>query len=177
MSHLNSQWTLPGPSSTYHVVWWYAEAAKDTSRHVPMGTVQSLLRKWLVSCRLTLRSIDEALGGAPVGSATRLERAWDVEQLGNRIAEALRSGRMVVVGELPADASRSSTGGASHESRTPGKPKAVTVMVVDEAGNLVPDARYRLKTGSSLREGAVNSQGQARESNVDLDKLEITLLK
>lgn len=178
MTHLNSQWTLPGPSSTYQVVWWYDEAAKDTSRHVPMGTVMSLLRKWRVSCRLTLRRIDEALGGEPAGKSSRIESDRDVERLGNRIAEALRRGRMFVVRTLPADAAPApSTGASSHGMLTSGKRKSVTVVVVDEAGELVPGARYRIRTGGSIREGSLDSQGAAREDNVDLDKLEITLLK
>jgi len=175
MLHLDSQWTLPGPSATYRVVWWYDEAAKDTSRHVPIGTVMSLLRRGLRSYRLTLRRIDEALGGQPVDKISRRESDWELDQLGQRIAAAIRTGKMVVVRALPADAS--SPGNSSQHPGTPGNGRSVTVMVVDETGEVVPSARYRIRTGGSIREGTVDSQGEGREDNVDLNKLEITLLK
>lgn len=173
MSHaLDSHWILPGSSSSYRIVWWHDAAAKDSSRHAPLFEVLSHLRKWIRSYELTLRRIDEALGEQPRENLSRLEGRRGREQIEKRISQAFREGRLVAV---PA-----TTGSAVSVSvKNPfaaAERKDMTVLVVDENGETVPGARYRIETVDGVREGVLNPQGEARESNVRVDEYKITFL-
>lgn len=175
MLHVESRWHLPGPSSTYLVVWWYDEVAKEPRHHVPVGVVLSRLPRWLRSCRLTLRRIDAALGGGPSRSASRIESDRDVEQLGKRIAEAIRMGKLAVV---RAPSTRSGVKGAPWLApSTASEGVSATILVVDETGAPVPNAGYRIETADGIREGSVDSRGQAREERLIADDHRITLTK
>lgn len=175
---LKSQWRLPGPSSSCLVVWWHDEAARDARRRLPLGTALFLVRTWLRSNRLALRRIDEALGQQFVERSPRMDRDGDVERLGQRLVEALKSGKLVVV-QAPA-ASKAEQGVPASAKRDADEAPGVTVMVVDETGTPVPNADYRIQTTQGVVQGTVDSEGRARKpgaSLTDASEVKFTLTK
>lgn len=90
MHRLEAQWVLPGSSSRCLIVPWFDKSAGDTHRHVSVFSVLRMLDGWLTSRRLVLREIYAALEGHPPARH---------EQLKTCLAEAFRTGRLVVLQE------------------------------------------------------------------------------
>ncbi len=94
---MSPQWTLPGPSSPYLIVWWYDEAAKNTSRHVSPIRVRGAIDGWFRSRRQSLWEIYEALEGGSPPSFSGMGRETAGERLKKRIGEAFLEGKLVAL--------------------------------------------------------------------------------
>ncbi|WP_309892743.1 hypothetical protein [Archangium sp.] len=96
---LGARWMFSDSSSDYRIVWWYDEEAKDTSRRIPPFSAVSQLDTWFASRGSLLRQLGEALRDTHPQelSAIRTERWADSRKGKALVAEALRTGRLVVV--------------------------------------------------------------------------------
>jgi hypothetical protein len=91
------QWTLPGPTAPYLVVWSYDAAAQDGGRRVPVFTLFVLLKSWVHSRRNVIRQIYDALEHTESLRLSGLRGIPSDEQLRERLAEAFRSNRLIVL--------------------------------------------------------------------------------
>jgi|GEM_PF-5239796 len=148
MPHSELQWRLPGPTptSSYLVVWWYDTLAKDTSNHVSSIDVMSLLPRWLRSYKRVLQKIDEALTGQFSGGNLRFERNCDVDQLGRRITEAVREGRIAVVRVPPSPETVDTAKALPAQKQN----AATTILIVDETGRAVSHAELQTENKKTL---------------------------
>ncbi|WP_232293085.1 SH3 domain-containing protein [Stigmatella aurantiaca] len=157
---------MPGPSSSYLVVWWYDAAAKDTSRRVSPSFVRGALDGWLRSRRQSLREIYVALEG---GRSTNLSAAGrDIrdEQLKKSIGEAFLAGKLVALSlDSSAISSKASTqrgnpvlGGVPSDKPSEGEARLVSQLpaegeYVGEIGIVSWDGTSELRLRSSPKTG------------------------
>ncbi|HLL06256.1 MAG TPA: hypothetical protein VK539_37130 [Myxococcaceae bacterium] len=129
----SAQWRLSSKSAFHLVVWWHDEEAKDTRRHVSLPAALQLLERWMETHKLALREIDEALGETSSLLLSTGVRTASAEERKKRIAEALRSRRLIVLG--PPEAAQAPASPGSPEASRPPAPSATSFSARVPAGS------------------------------------------
>jgi hypothetical protein len=91
------QWTLPGVGSSYHVVWWHDEAARDMRRHVSPLRVCVEITQWLSSRRQLLWELYEALEESKSTGRVRVRMLPNDTSLKRCLSEAFFSGKLIAL--------------------------------------------------------------------------------
>ena len=184
MEHaFDMRWRIPGRFSDYVILRGASAKAESIGTQVPQAIITSLLEGWLSSGSVRiLHEIYESLGGCrPVGLNV-LERTQYDQRLNKHLRDAFLWGKLVAV-EIkhplprawPVFPEKPQPKPPPPEPRPEPERTFIVIRLVDDEGNPVPGARYRVELpDGAIREGTLNSSGEARERYIVPGECKVT---
>ncbi len=184
MEHVfHSRWRVPGRFSDYVILRGSSARDERIGQQVPQVFITALLEGWLTSgpTRI-LHEIYESLGGTLPLGLNVMERTRYNQRLEERLRDAFLFGELVAF-EIkhplpqawPVAPVRPQPKLAELEPEPEPERTFILIRLVDDEGNPVPGARYRVELpDGAVREGRLNSSGEARENYVVPGECKVT---
>lgn len=184
MAHIfHSRWRVPGRFSDYVILRGSSARGERIGEQVPEVFISSLMEGWLTSGpSRTLHEIYESLGGTLPLGLTVQERTRYNQRLKERLRDAFLFGELVAF-EIkhplpqawPVAPVKPQPKFAEPEPEPEPERTFILIRLVDDEGNPVPGARYRVELpDGAVREGRLNSSGEARENYVVPGECKVT---